>query len=194
MLDVVGNGVRDWKLDADRHPQRDAELRGEGGVPAALRDGAGDRAAGEGSRRRSPGRSGSIAPRASSASSRAATSRSRRGTVSNATPVDVRALPAAILGITSQPVLLGLQVPRRRRGDPAVGGAARGCRRAGDAARRDARAHDVDAGGPAADLGEVSVRNNRRQFLRLALPKGAELWSASVGGRAVQPARAATRG
>jgi hypothetical protein len=34
------------------------------------------------------------------------------------------------------------------------------------------------------------IRNNRRQFLRLALPKGAELWSASVGGRAVQPARA----
>jgi hypothetical protein len=34
------------------------------------------------------------------------------------------------------------------------------------------------------------VRNNRKQFLRLSLPEGAELWSASVGGRAVQPASA----
>ena len=34
------------------------------------------------------------------------------------------------------------------------------------------------------------VRNNRRQFLKLALPEGAELWSASVGGRGVQPAKA----
>src|SRR5690606_22992601 len=35
------------------------------------------------------------------------------------------------------------------------------------------------------------VRNNRRQYLRLALPEGAELWSASLGGRAVKPAAAA---
>src|SRR5690606_21631184 len=34
---------------------------------------------------------------------------------------------------------------------------------------------------------------NRRQFLRLALPEGGELWSASVGGRAVQPALAADK-
>jgi hypothetical protein len=34
------------------------------------------------------------------------------------------------------------------------------------------------------------VRNNRKQFLRLTMPEGAELWSASVGGKAVQPARA----
>jgi hypothetical protein len=37
---------------------------------------------------------------------------------------------------------------------------------------------------------KYQVRNNRRQFLRLKLPEGAELWSASVGGRAVQPAKA----
>ncbi len=33
------------------------------------------------------------------------------------------------------------------------------------------------------------VRNNRRQFLRLSMPGGAEVWSARVGGHAVQPAR-----
>jgi hypothetical protein len=37
---------------------------------------------------------------------------------------------------------------------------------------------------------KYQIRNNRKQFLRLALPKDAELWSASVGGRAVQPAQA----
>ncbi len=34
-----------------------------------------------------------------------------------------------------------------------------------------------------------NVRNNRNQFLRLALPKDAELWSASVDGKPVQPAQ-----
>jgi hypothetical protein len=34
-----------------------------------------------------------------------------------------------------------------------------------------------------------NVRNNRQQFLRLALPKEAEIWSASVSGRAVQPGK-----
>jgi hypothetical protein len=34
------------------------------------------------------------------------------------------------------------------------------------------------------------IRNNRRQFLKLKLPESAELWSASVAGRAVQPAQA----
>jgi putative transposon-encoded protein len=37
---------------------------------------------------------------------------------------------------------------------------------------------------------EYEVRNNRRQYLRLDLPEGAELWSTVVAGRAVQPARA----
>jgi hypothetical protein len=37
---------------------------------------------------------------------------------------------------------------------------------------------------------KYEVRNNRRQFLRVRLPKDAELWSAAVGGKAVQPAKA----
>jgi len=35
---------------------------------------------------------------------------------------------------------------------------------------------------------KYQVRNNRKQFLRMKLPEGSELWSASLGGRAVQPA------
>jgi hypothetical protein len=34
-----------------------------------------------------------------------------------------------------------------------------------------------------------NVRNNRQQFLRLALPKGAEIWSATVSGRTVHPGK-----
>jgi hypothetical protein len=34
-----------------------------------------------------------------------------------------------------------------------------------------------------------NVRNNRNQFLRIALPEGADLWSAAVDGRSVQPAK-----
>lgn len=34
-----------------------------------------------------------------------------------------------------------------------------------------------------------NVRNNRNQFLRIALPDGADLWSAAVDGRSVQPSK-----
>ena len=34
-----------------------------------------------------------------------------------------------------------------------------------------------------------NVRNNRNPFLRIALPEGADLWSAAVEGRSVQPAK-----
>ena len=34
-----------------------------------------------------------------------------------------------------------------------------------------------------------NVRNNRQQYLRLEMPKGAEIWSASVSGRSVPPGK-----
>jgi hypothetical protein len=34
-----------------------------------------------------------------------------------------------------------------------------------------------------------NVRNNRQQFLRLAMPEGVEVWSAAVSGKSVRPAR-----
>ncbi len=108
--------------------------------------------------------------------------------VSGAAPVDVRTLPASILGVTDQPVLLGFKYL----GDGASIGLG-------------VREHEeVDVLVTLLDQAEATtmftrdgrrltrvryqVRNNRRQFLRLALPDGAELWSASVAGKAVQPA------
>lgn len=112
------------------------------------------------------------------------------GEVKGATSVDVRSLPAAILGITDQPVLLGYKYLGA---EPAI-------------PLKVAQHADVDVlvtlldetrartmwtrQGRRLTSVKYRVRNNRRQFLRLGLPEGAELWSALVGGRAVQPAKA----
>jgi hypothetical protein len=110
------------------------------------------------------------------------------GDVTGATAVDVRTLPASILGRTTQPVLLGYKYLGTAAKVPLV------------VSQHD----DVDVLVTLADQAEATtmftqdgrrltsvkyeVRNNRRQFLRLKLPDGAELWSAAVAGRAVQPA------
>jgi len=110
------------------------------------------------------------------------------GEVAGAASVDVRTLPANIVGVTDQPVLLGFKYLGASADIPLV-----------------AREHEeVDVLVTLLDQAEATtmftadgrrltsmryqVRNNRRQFLRLALPPTAELWSASVAGRAVQPA------
>ncbi len=111
------------------------------------------------------------------------------GEAKGATPVDVRSLPGAILGITGQPVLLGykylvdevaipLQVTVHEDVDVLV--------TLLDQAQ--ARTMWTREGRRLTSV-KYQVRNNRKQFLRVNLPEGAELWSASVGGRAVQPAR-----
>ncbi|MCA9685319.1 MAG: hypothetical protein KC457_24275, partial [Myxococcales bacterium] len=112
----------------------------------------------------------------------------RSGKVVAATTVDVRSLPAAILGITEQPVLLGykylsdavsvpLQIQQHDDVDVLV------------TLLDETRAQTMwTIEGRRLTSVTYRVRNNRKQFLRLSLPEGAELWSASVGGRAVQPA------
>ncbi len=112
------------------------------------------------------------------------------GEPTNASVVDVRELPASILGVTDWPVLYGFKY---RKGDYSI--------------PLELRAHeDVDVLVTIIDrIGATSVmtpdgrrmtqvvyamRNNRAQFLRLDLPDGAVPWSTFVGGRAVKPARA----
>jgi hypothetical protein len=189
MLDVIGNGVRDWKLEGDTlnvtlnyaargvYPLRFEMERVIGAqaedlaAPIAVPVGV-DRTKGfVGVESR-----GNLEIRA--------------GEVANATPVDVRALPAAILGITSQPVLLGYKY---------LGGEAKVPLSASQHQDVDVLVTLLDETrartmwtleGRRLTSVKYRIRNNRRQFLRLALPKGAELWSALIGGRAVQPARA----
>lgn len=109
--------------------------------------------------------------------------------VTDAAAVDVRTLPATILGVTDTPVLLGYKYLGSDATIPLA-----------------VQEHDeVDVlvtlldqavattmftiDGRRLTSVRYEVRNNRRQFLRLQMPVGAELWSANVAGRAVQPAQ-----
>lgn len=111
------------------------------------------------------------------------------GVATGAVPVDVRELPAALVGQTDYPVLLGYKSR-----DPAA------------VIPLDVRTHaDVDMLVTLVDSGIVdtlvtadgrrmthlqyAVRNNRNQFLRVQLPEGAEVWSATVAGRGVKVAK-----
>ena len=189
MLDVIGNGIRDWKLDAEGTLTVSLNYAAKGVYPLRFEM---ERVIGKTEALAAPIAAPVGVDRVKGfvgVESRG-NLEIKAGEVSNATPVDVRVLPAAILGITSQPVLLGYKY-------------------LGDDAQiplTAAQHEDVDVlvtlldetrartmwtpEGRRLTSVKYRVRNNRRQFLRLALPKGAELWSASVGGRAVQPARA----
>lgn len=191
VLDVRGSGLRDWSV------------AGDGTLTVALNYAAEDsytlsvdmeRAVGEGSRtveapllvplgvERSKGFLGVTA---------AGNLEVAPGAVTGAAPVDVRALPAPIVGQTTQPVLLGYKYLGSDAKVPLVV----------------TQYDEVDVLVTLLDQAEATtmftedgrrltsvryeVRNNRRQYLRLTLPTGAELWSAGVAGRAVQPAKAA---
>jgi len=109
--------------------------------------------------------------------------------VSNATNLDVRELPASVLGRTDQPVLLGFKVRNNDWNIPL----------------QVDQHEDVDVLVTVSDMAEATtmltpdgrqmgrmiwyVRNNRRQFLRLEMPEESEIWSVQVAGRAVKPAR-----
>lgn len=190
MLDVIGNGIRDWKLDPEGTLTVSLNYAAKGVYPLRFEM---ERVIGA----KAEGLAAPIAAPVGVDRVKGFVGVESRGNleikageVASATPVDVRALPAAILGITSQPVLLGYKY-------------------LGDDAQiplSAAQHEDVDVlvtlldetrartmwtpEGRRLTSVKYRVRNNRRQFLRLALPKGAELWSASVGGRAVQPAKA----
>ena len=106
-----------------------------------------------------------------------------------AVPIDVRELPAAITGATDFPVLLAY---RARGGDVKI--------------PLEVKQHpDLDMLVTLVDTTSAEtlvtedgrrmtrvrygVRNNRKQFLKVAIPDGAEVWSASVAGRGVKVAR-----
>lgn len=113
----------------------------------------------------------------------------RSGEIKNAHAIDVKELPAEIIGMTSQPVLLAyrysspdfkiaLDVNKHKSVEVLLTVIDR-------ANFTVMQALD----GKRIVRGVYNVRNNRNQFFRIALPKDAELWSASVAGRTVQPAR-----
>lgn len=111
------------------------------------------------------------------------------GQATGASPIDVRELPASIVGLTDYPVLLAFKyrggdvtIPLEVKSHPSV----------------DMLVTLVDSASAETLITEdgrrmtrvrYAVRNNRKQFLRLTIPDGAEVWSASVAGRGVKVAR-----
>ena len=109
--------------------------------------------------------------------------------LTGATAIDVRELPPELLAMTSQPILLAYRYVAE----------------AFDIPLAIKKHEDVDVLVTIIDSAVVTtmqtmdgrritkilynVRNNRKQFLRLAMPDGVEIWSASVSGKAVRPAR-----
>lgn len=109
--------------------------------------------------------------------------------VSGAQLMDVKDLPPEIVGMTSQPVLLayryvepkfqvGLQINKHPDVDILM--------------TVIDRAHFTvmqTFDGKRITRAIYNVRNSRNQFLRLQMPEKSEVWSASVAGRAIQPAK-----
>ena len=110
------------------------------------------------------------------------------GSGTTATVIDVRELPADILSMTTQPVLLAFRYVGSGPSIPLL-----------------VQKHEdvkvlvtiVDTAsiiamqtidGPRITKVLYSVRNNRNQFLRLSMPAGADIWSVSVAGKSVRPA------
>ncbi|MDP2305822.1 MAG: hypothetical protein Q8P18_07320 [Pseudomonadota bacterium] len=110
------------------------------------------------------------------------------GEATGAVPVDVRELPASLVGQTDYPVLLAwkarggdVKIPLEVKSHPDVDMLVTLV----DTAVADTL---VTPDGRRMTRVRYGVRNNRRQFLRLSLPEGAEVWSASVAGRGVKVA------
>ena len=112
------------------------------------------------------------------------------GEVKDASAVDIRGLPADILGVTNQPMLLGYKYLAS---DPEV------ALQLSHHDEVDVLVTLVDVASATTMLTEdgrrltqvrYEVRNNHKQYLALDLPDEAELWSAAVAARAIQPARA----
>ena len=115
------------------------------------------------------------------------------GKVEGATQIDVRRLPADLVSMTNQPILLGFRYAGEKFSIPLT-----------------IKKHEavsvlvtiVDTAlltgmqlndGRRITRAVYSVRNNRNQFLRLKMPAAAgwklDIWSVAVGGRTVSPAK-----
>jgi len=110
-------------------------------------------------------------------------------TLKGATAIDVRELPTELLSMTGQPVLLAyryvtdtfdIQLAIKKHEDV------------------DVLVTIIDSAvvttmqtldGRRITKAVYNVRNNRKQFLRLAMPQGVEIWSASVSGKSIRPAK-----
>ena len=108
-------------------------------------------------------------------------------------PLEVGELPRELVMRTTNPILLAYRYARATQ-DPRL---ALTVTRHREVELEDATIDEADyrtlftADGLAVTTARFVVRNHRKQFLRVVLPSGSEVWSASVAGRAETPAMAA---
>jgi len=190
LLDVTGSGIREWKVaEADGVQTVDVDLNFEAlgayrlmlDYEKALSEDGGDLDVPE------IGVSGVDRVKGFVGVAALSTLEIVGGDATGARKIDVRELPAAILGRTDQPVLLGYKYRQAEYGVPLT-----------------VKQHDevevlvtivdtaesismVTADGRIMGRSSWYVRNNRRQFLRVSMPEGAEIWSVKVAGKAVKP-------
>jgi len=111
------------------------------------------------------------------------------GKVVGATAIDASRLPGTLAAMTNQPILLGFRYVGEKIDIPL------GIRKHGEVSVLVTVADSVLFTGMQLSDGRrmtkatYSVRNNRRQFLRLAMPAGTEIWSVSVAGKAATPGK-----
>jgi hypothetical protein len=111
------------------------------------------------------------------------------GKVVGATSIDASRLPGTLTAMTNQPILLGFRYVGEKISIPL------GIRKHGEVSVLVTVADSVVFTGMQLSDGRrmtkatYSVRNNRRQFLRLAMPAGTEIWSVSVAGKAATPGK-----
>ncbi len=111
------------------------------------------------------------------------------GKVVGATSIDASRLPGMLTAMTNQPILLGFRYVGEKISIPL------GIRKHGEVSVLVTVADSVVLTGMQLSDGRrmtkatYSVRNNRRQFLRLAMPAGTEIWSVSVAGKAATPGK-----
>jgi hypothetical protein len=111
-------------------------------------------------------------------------------------PIDLGELPEELVLRSTCPILLAFRYAHAAPAPTLALSVARHT----DVALRDAAIDDaiyrtlITDDGLAVTTATWIVRNQRQQFLRIALPRGAEIWSARVGGRAETPALASNAG
>ena len=111
------------------------------------------------------------------------------GQVTGARGIDVRQLPGDLVAMTKQPILLAFRYVEGQFSIPLT------VKRHGEVSVLVTIVDSALFTGMQLNDGRrmtkvvYSVRNNRNQFLRLKMPKGADIWSAEVSGNTVAPAK-----
>ena len=196
LLDVTGRGVRDWELADTAGPRLlnvglDFEAEGAYTLRLEYEQPLGESAAGQDASIEAPRVEvlGVERVKGYLGVDARANLEIDAGSVAGARTIDVRELPAGILGQTDYPVLLGFTWRDAARTIPLT------------LTRHDevdllvtivdqlAAETVLTPDGRRMTRATWALRNNRGQYLRVQMPEGSTPWSVFVGGRAVKPAR-----